>query len=287
MKEGRRRNAKTSKAYLALFICMSTKAVHLEVVADLSTDAFLAALDRFVAWRGIPSLIRSDCRTNFVGAARQLKTLFADEAVQGVLQSHVPCEWKFNPPAAPHFGGIWEAAIKSAKFHLKKVIGSQTFTMEELVTLVVRVEGVLNSRPLLSVSNDPNDLTALTPGHFLIGQPIMALPESDLANRPINRLTRWQLIKQAHQAFWTRWSREYLQTLQERQKWYVRNPDLVVGDMVVINSPARPPMAWQLGRVTEVHPGPDGVIRVATVKTIDGILKRPVVKLLKLPTSDN
>jgi len=286
VKEGRRRNSKTSKAYLALFICMTTKAVHLEVVSDLSTDAFLAALDRFVARRGIPSLIQSDCGTNFVGAARQLKMLFANEDVQGVLQSHVPCQWKFNPPAAPHFGGIWEAAIKSAKLHLKKVIGIQTLTMEELTTLVVRVEGVLNSRPVLPVSNDPNDLSALTPGHFLIGQPILTVPEPDFIDRPINRLTRWQLIKQAHQRFWTRWSREYLQTLQGRQKWYVRNPSLAVGDMVVINSPIRPPMAWQMGRITEVHPGPDGVIRVATVKTTDGILKRPAVKLVKLPTSE-
>uniref|UniRef100_A0A2S2P1X6 Integrase catalytic domain-containing protein n=1 Tax=Schizaphis graminum TaxID=13262 RepID=A0A2S2P1X6_SCHGA len=286
IKESQRRNSKTHKAYLGLFVCLSTKAVHLEVVTDLTTEAFLASFDRFVARRGIPVQIYSDCGTNYVGAAKQLKTLFHDAATKEALHARVPCQWRFNPPAAPHFGGIWEAAIKSTKLHLKKVVGNQVYTLEELMTLITRIEGVLNSRPLVAMSTDPNDLSVLTPGHFLIGQPILAIPEHDISDIPQNRLKRWQLVRQAFQSFWKRWSREYLHTLQSRQKWFHQNPSLGVGDVVVINSPSRPPLMWQLGRVIDVHPGADQVVRVATIKTAEGILKRPVVKLVKLPTDN-
>ncbi|XP_060842552.1 uncharacterized protein LOC132922848 [Rhopalosiphum padi] len=286
IKESQRRNSRTHKAYLGLFVCLSTKAVHLEVVTDLTTEAFLASFDRFVARRGIPVQIYSDCGTNYVGAAKQLKTLFHDAATKEALHARVPCQWRFNPPAAPHFGGIWEAAIKSTKLHLKKVVGNQVYTLEELMTLITRIEGVLNSRPLVAMSTDPNDLSVLTPGHFLIGQPILAIPEHDISDIPQNHLKRWQLVRQALQSFWKRWSREYLHTLQSRQKWFHQNPSLGVGDVVVINSPSRPPLMWQLGRVIDVHPGADQVVRVATIKTAEGILKRPVVKLVKLPTDN-
>ncbi|XP_060855348.1 uncharacterized protein LOC132933028 [Metopolophium dirhodum] len=195
----------------------------------------------------------------------------------------MPCKWHFNPPGSPHFGGIWEAAVKSAKTHLKKVIGAQVYTTEEFTTLITRIEGVLNSRPVLPLSSDPNDLGVLTPSHFLIGQPLLALPEKDIVDTPTNCLSRWQLLCQAQQSFWGRWSNEYLHTLQGRQKWFKQTQNLSVGDLVVINTPSRPPMAWQIGRIIQVHPGVDNIVRVATVKTQDAILKRSVVKLVRLP----
>ncbi|XP_060873756.1 uncharacterized protein LOC132947470 [Metopolophium dirhodum] len=283
VRESRRRGARTNKIYLAVFVCMSVKAVHLEAVSDISTDAFLAALDRFVARRGIPDSMYTDCGTNYVGAAKQLKKLFDEASNQHSLYGRIPCKWHFNPPGAPHFGGIWEAAVKSAKTHLKKVIGAQVYTTEEFTTLITRIEGVLNSRPIVPLSSDPNDLNVLTPGHFLIGQPLLALPEEDVVNTPTNRLGRWQLLRQAQQSFWRRWSHEYLHTLQGRQKWFRQTPNLMVGDLVVINTPSRPPMSWQIGRIIEVHPGEDNIVRVATVKTQEGTLKRPVIKLVKLP----
>jgi len=180
---------------------MSVKAIHLEIVTDLSTDAFLAALDRFVARRGIPANIYSDCGTNYVGAACQLKAFFWDAKTQNRVSSHLPCTWHFNPPATPHFGGIWEAVIKSMKYHLKHVIGQQVLTYEESHTLTTRIEGILNYRPITPASSDPHDLSALPPGNFLIGQPIHALPEPDTTDITITRLNRWQLIRQCHQSF--------------------------------------------------------------------------------------
>jgi len=218
VKECKRRNTRTTKVYISVFICMAVKAVHVEVVSDLTTEAFLAAMDRFVARRGVPTDLYSDCGTNYVGAARQLKTLLADTEVQNQLSSRIEFTWHFNPPAAPHFGGLWEAAIKGIKFYLKRVIGTQILTYEEFQTLVTRVEGILNSRPLTPVSTDPHDFETLTPGHFLIGQPISTIPEKEVTSVPMNRLTRWQLLRQLHQSFWKRWQREYLTTLQARQK---------------------------------------------------------------------
>ena len=287
LKETRRRNSRTTKAYLALFIRMSTKAVHLEMVSDLSTDAFLASLDRFVSRRGVPSDIYSDNGTNYVGAARQLKALFHDPELQSEVSNRVPSNWHFNPPAAPHFGGLWEAAIKSTKTHLRRVIGIQILTTEEFLTLITRIEGILNSRPLTAMSADPNDLQPLTPGHFLIGLPICALPEKNLTGAPVHRLDRWQLIRQCYQSFWRRWTTEYLTTLQGRVKWYKHNINLQVDDLVVVEAPHRPPTDWQMGRIIEVHPGKDGVVRVATVRTQNGTITRPVVKLVKLLVHDS
>ncbi|KAL4126593.1 hypothetical protein QTP88_010805 [Uroleucon formosanum] len=172
MRELRLRKSRVFKIYIAVFVCFSTKAVHLEIVSDLSTDAFLAAFDRFVARRGLPNDVYSDCGTNFVGANKQLRSLIhSAEGQIAIGNARATCDWHFNPPSAPHFGGLWEAAVRSTKRLLVRVIGSHIFTYEEFSTILVRVEAVLNSRPLTPASTDPHDLDCLTPGHFLIGQP--------------------------------------------------------------------------------------------------------------------
>lgn len=169
MRENRLRKSRTYKAYMAVFVCLSFKAVHLEIVSNLSTSAFLAAFDRFVARRGLPTTVYSDCGTNFVGAARQLRQLINSSSAQSTITSAKSyCEWIFNPPNAPHFRGLWEAAVRSAKRMLVRIMGTHMFTYEEFTTVLCRVEAVLNSRPLTPASTDPHDLESLSPGHFLI-----------------------------------------------------------------------------------------------------------------------
>ncbi|XP_008178496.1 uncharacterized protein LOC103307865 [Acyrthosiphon pisum] len=214
VKESKRRNARSTKCYVAIFICMAVKAVHIEVVSDLTTPAFLASLQRFVARRGIPSEIYLDCGTNFQGAESELRRLWSDPVAQNTFSNAIPCRWHFNPPAAPHFRGLWEAAVRSMKHHLKQVIGSQVLTFEEMSTITHRIEAILNSRPITPLSSDPNDLQALTPGHFLIGAPLVALPDSDVTQIPMNRLHRWQLLDQFHQSLWKHWSIDYLRSLK-------------------------------------------------------------------------
>jgi len=244
IKEGRRRNTRSVKCYLAIFVCMAIKAVHIEVVSDLSTPAFIAALHRFISRRGIPAHIYSDCGTNFQGADAVLRTQLRDLVVRELCSTQIPCQWHFNPPAAPHFGGLWEAAVKSTKYHLKRVIGTQLLTFEEMSTLAHRIEALLISRPLVPQSSDPGDLRVLTPGDFLIGCPLVALPEPDLTSTPMNRLSRWQLLTQFQQSFWKRWSSEYLTTLQGRSKWYRKQVNIAIGDLVIVHHPKTSPTHW-------------------------------------------
>lgn len=278
--QGRIRGAKTFKGYICLFVCMATKAIHLEVASDLSSDTFLAALRRFISRRGRCDHIYSDCGTNFVGAYKQLKSYMKSAAIQEGI------DWHFIPPLSPNFGGLWEAGIKSVKSHLSRVVGQQILTFEEFYTLLVQVEAVLNSRPLCPLSNDPNDLSVLTPGHFLTLEPLNSLPEPNLCDVKLGRLSRWQLIQRFQQEFWSRWHREYLHTLIQRSKWTEPSTTIKPDSLVLLKDELQPPLNWQVGRVVSIHPGSDGVTRVVTVKTAKGTFKRPVTKVCPLPVSD-
>lgn len=196
-------------------------------MSNLTTQAFLAALDRFVARRGLPVRLYSDCGTNFVGANNCLRKLFNDPTNRDYIAAHTSCEWNFNPPSAPHFGGLWEAAVKSTKAPLVRTIGAHIWSFEEFSTILCQIEAALNSRPLTSLSSDPNDLEYLTPGHFIIGRRLLAVPEEELGGQ-MNLKNRWKLLQQSFQYFWRRWSTEYLSTLQARGRWQSTQPNLKI-----------------------------------------------------------
>lgn len=289
IKDRKLRGAKLIKCYVCLFVCLATKAVHFELAIDLSTETFLSALRRFIARRGRPKAIYSDNGTNFVGAYAEIKKVIeflknSENKFQQFL-SNENITWKFNPPHAPNFGGLWEAAVKSMKTHLHRIVGNLHLHYEELLTILVQIEGILNSRPLCSLSSDPSDLKSLTPAHFIIGRPITALPEMDYTDHKEGYLKRYQLIQQSVQHFWHRWCKEYIGQLQQRSKWRI-NPSgkVQVGDLVLMHEDGNPPYRWPLGRITELHPGVDGIIRVASVKCRSSTLKRPITKLFPLPT---
>lgn len=275
----RHRGVRTSKAYICLFVCFSTKAIHLELASDLSSETFLAALQRFIARRGRCNCLYSDCGTNFVGANKILQDMMKTAATQEQI------EWHFNPPSAPHFGGLFEAGIKSVKSHLTRVIGQQVLSYEEFYTVLTLIESILNSRPLSPMTSDLEDITALTPGHFLTMEPLSPFPTPDMTATPINRLSRWQLLQRLHQEFWRRWHREYLHTLQQRSKWLDPSSTPKIGTLVLIKNENLPPCQWLLGRIISLRPGLDGVARVASIKTASGTLTRPLVKLCPLPVS--
>lgn len=188
------RGHKAVKAFIVVFVCLSSRAVHLDVASDYSADAFLVVLRQFVARRGLCRTLFSDCGTNFVGADSQLRNLFSAANAEGrriaTFAAQERIQWRFNPPAAPNFGGIWEAAVKSMKYHLRRVIGDSTLTYEEMATLLSQIEACLNSRPLQPLTDDPEDFAALTPGHFLIGSALSAVPEPSLGQEPPARLSR-------------------------------------------------------------------------------------------------
>lgn len=274
------RGAKTSKCYLCIFVCFCTKAVHLEVVSDLSTNAFILCLRRFISRRGKPNTIYSDNGKNFVGANNELnKLLKAEKRAVNEFACSEGITFKFSPAYAPHFGGIWEAGVKTAKFHLKRIAGNSSLTFEELYTLFAQIEAIMNSRPLTCMSSDPSDLLPLTPGHFLVGRPLTSLP-SPVTERI--SLTRYELIERLRQHFWNRWTKDYLTSLQQRLKWKTNGRGIVVGDLVLIMEDHQPPMRWLLGRVHQLYPGDDGVCRVVAIKTTNGIIKRAVTKICAL-----
>ncbi|XP_066156028.1 uncharacterized protein [Euwallacea fornicatus] len=289
IRDKRGRGARLSKCYVSVFICFATKALHLELVSDLSSESFLLAFRRFVARRGRPSHVYSDNGTNFVGANRELAELghFLIKESSKLANSYAQegVQWHFIPPQSPHFGGLWEAGVKSVKHHLKRVAGNANLTFEHLITLLAQIESILNSRPLSPLSQDPNDLTPLSPAHFLIGRSLTELPDPDLQHIPANRLSVFQRIQQIKQHFWTRWSKEYVSELQQRVKWKARQQDVQEGVLVLIKDDNLPPSKWRMGRVVAVHPGQDGVNRVATLRTSSGLVKRSFSKICPLPTN--
>lgn len=157
-------------------------------------------------------------------------------------------------------------------------------TFEELQSLFTRVEACLNSRPLTSISSDADNLLVLTPGHFLIGAPITAPP--DISNTPIHHpKNRWEHLQFMMQHFWKTWSQQYLHTLQTRHKWNSHKSNPKLGDLVLLMDNNTPPLSWKMGMITMLHPGNDGVVRVATIKTANSIFKRSLTKLCPLPVS--
>jgi hypothetical protein len=272
------------KSYICVIVCMCTKAVYIDCVSDLSTQALLACLRRFISRRGIPSDIVSDNGKNFVGLSNELKRLFKlcqSEDVQHFTSSQ-SIRWHFIPPYAPNFGGIWESAVKSTKTLLIRACKSAILNFEELTTLLCQIEALLNSRPLTPMSSDPSDIRALTPGHFLIGTEMLSIPESS-SNSSLTLSERWRLLQKMRSQFWARWSRDYLNQLQQRpRQWSSPSRDLRVGDLVIIHEPSSPPLRWNLGRVSQTFTGADRHVRVINIKTSFGEIRRPISKVTLL-----
>ncbi|XP_055603791.1 uncharacterized protein LOC129752026 [Uranotaenia lowii] len=286
------RRASPPKCFIAVFICFSTKALHLELVGDLTTSSFISALRRFVGYHGVPAEIHSDNAKNFIGAKHELRKLYdilhqrqSHEAIANEL-SQQSIEWRFIPPRAPNFGGLWEAAVRNVKTSLKRSIGLHQLSHEDFHTLLVQITSALNSRPLSPLTDDPSDVDALTPSHFLIGCPMTDLPEKDFRSVPTNRLTHYQQRQQLFQHYWQRWSREYLTELQTSSASCRRSP-IRVGSIVVLREDNVPPLCWPLARIIAVHPGHDNIVRVVTIKTATGIYKRSVYRLCPLPAEES
>ena len=281
VKIGRR----TEKRWGLIFKCLTTRAVHLELLTSIDSDAFLMALRRFTARRGTPAELYSDQGTNFRGAEKELATAFADMQpdLKDILARNHRIEFHFNPPASPHFGGAWEREIRSVKSTLRATIGAQTVTEEVLRTVLIEVEGILNSKPLGYVSSDISDLDPITPNHLLMGRPSSSLPPVVYPQSELLSRKRWRQSQILTDHFWSRFVRYYLPSLQPRQKWQKSTDNLAVDTVVMMADPQLPRALWSIGRVTKVNPGADGKVRSAEVKIGDRVYTRPVVRLIVLP----
>lgn len=191
------------------------------------------------------------------------------------------------PAHAPHFGGLWEAGVKSTKYHLKRVLGESKLNFEEFTTIVAEIEACLNSRPLYPQTEDPKDGQVLTPNHLVFAYKSATLPEPCSLTVPTRPVNRYPFLQRLLADFWRKWSQEYLTRLMHRSKWTKREENLRPDQIVLIKEDNLPPSKWLYGRITKVYPGKDGLVRVAEVKCKNSVLSRPIHKLCLLPIVDN
>ncbi|XP_062540821.1 uncharacterized protein LOC134208883 [Armigeres subalbatus] len=270
------------KRYVAVFTCLVVRAVHLEVAYDLSSESCIMAIRRFSRRRGSPVNIFSDNGTNFVGANRELqKQIQQINLASAGTFTDARTKWSFNPPSAPHMGGVWERMVRSVKEAMAALNDGRKLTDEILWTVVVETEGLINSRPLTYMPQEINSTEALTPNHFILGC-------STGAHEPLEPPTNvgqvlrssFQRSQQLADVAWKRWVNEYFPTINKRTKWLDDVRSVKVGDLVYVSEGKR--RSWIRGFVEETIPGKDGRVRQAVVRTASGKPRRPVIKLAVL-----
>ncbi len=279
-----RRGRSMVKRYGVLFTCLTIRAIHLEVAPSLDTDACVNAIRRFVCRRGHVSVIRSDNGTNFTGAEKELR-----EALQNLNQATIQEEmlkreiqWIFNTPGASHHGGAWERQIRTVRKVLNSVLRQQVLDDDGLHTLFCEVESIINDRPITKMSDDPNDLEALTPNHLLLMRKQASLPPGVFKKDEVYAKRRWKQIQYLTDLFWHRWTLEYLPLLQERQRWSRLKRNFEIGDIVLIMVSSAPQNSWMMGRIIKTMPDSKGNVRSVGVQTKSSTLNRPISKICLL-----
>lgn len=270
------------KCWIVLYTCAVYRAIHMELLTSLSTEAFLQTFRRFVARRGRPSIIYSDHGTNFGGAS----TMFSDPKLAKLKEKILVQDitWKFIPPASPWWGGWWERLIGCVKQILRKVLGQASLNFEELYTILCDAEGLINSRPLTTLSEDTEDLVPLTPSMFLQGIKETGLPDLDHLEK-VNLRKRLRYLQKLKRDLRSRFRIEYLGQLKNSKGSAKSGKIIAVGDIVLVGHDNQKRLYWPLARVIEIYPGRDGQVRVAKVKTMSGFLIRPVQRLYPLEIS--
>ena len=274
---------RTEKRWGIIFKCMTTRAVHLDLLESLDADAFLMAYNRFYPRKGTPYEMLCDCGTNFKGADSELKAALEqlEPEIKRKLAEH-KVRFRFNPPNAPHFGGTWEREIRSVKATLATILKGPSIRESVLRTILVDIEGILNSKPLGYVSSDVADPDPITPNMLLMGRRDPSSPPViyDEAQRLTRR--RWRQCQLLADQFWRRFLRYYLPTLQSRHKWQQEVRALKVGDVVMIADPQMARAQWPVGWISQVLQGKDGRIRVVKVMVKDREYTRPVSRIVFL-----
>lgn len=293
-----KRGRGTEKVYGCIFVCLTCRAIHIEDVGSLESDAFIQALRRFISIRGAVKEVWSDNGTNFTGGEREIRDAIQDldhDIIERSLHEkdvEWHCQpltkWHFHPPTASHMSGVWERLIRSVRGTMKAILGHPHafVTRETLRTVFAETVGILNSRPLCPSSDDPNDWEPITPSHLLQQRQGMSLPPGDFQDGDLYSRKQWRRGQILSNHFWARWLREYLPLLQERKKWVLKRRNLAVNDLVLVVTENAPRGHWLLGRVTKVFPGKDDLVRTAEVKTKNSTLLRPISKLCLLEESN-
>ena len=250
----------------------------MDFVVSLSTEAFLAALHRFICCRGRPSTIYSDNGTNFTGTDRVFENLNWTEIQKTCAVKRI--QWIFNPPSAAWWGGWWERLVRTVKDLLKRMLGRERVDIEGLRTCLSTVESTMNQRPLTTVNEDPDDLVPLTPAMFLCGLPVSDFPEYiEFSSEQLQNVHkgRSMLLRELQKRFRNEYLSQLVQRSRERKGLTIN-----VGDVVLIGQDNRKRLDWPLGRVLALLSGKDGKVRIARLKTMHGELVRPIQRFYPL-----
>ena len=284
------------KRYGTLFTCFSLRAIHIEVVHSLTTDSFILALRCFIARRGEVRSIRSDNGTNFVGADNEFKKAIKEmdeEKIQSFLTEN-GCDWigwSRNPPTASHMGGVWERQIRSVREILNSLLKNHAHILndESLRTLLLEAEAIVNSRPLtVDNINDPNSIP-LSPTQLLTLKSKLVLPPPGVFQKEdLYARKRWRRVEYLACQFWQRWRKEFLSSLQERQKWNTTRRNFQVGDIVLLQDDEQVRNHWPRGIVTETFPDSEGLVRSVKLRVANSKTPtmRPIAKLVLLVEAD-
>ena len=280
-----------SKRWAIMFSCLNTRAVHVEVIEDMSASCFINALRRFISLRGHVKEFYSDRGTNFVGAVSEMglnKINVEDTECKRFLYQHGTV-WRFSAPHSSHMNGAWERMIGIARRILDSMFSStdcKSLTHEVLCTLMAEVTCIMNSRPITTVSNDSSSPTDLSP-NMLLTQKVNSdiEPYNNFSIRDMYR-SQWRQVQVLANQFWKRWKDQYLQTLQLRKKWPNLSSNIQKGDVVLMKDSRSPRIHWPVGIVEEVYPSSDGLVRKVSVRVIfEGkpvVYTRPVTQLILL-----
>ena len=280
-----RRNFATKKCWVLICTCLVSRAVHLEPLPSLDIVAFKNAFRRFTCIRGQCKIIRTDRGTNFVGAFNQTK----DTELQNILQNE-EVKWIFNPPKAPHFGGVFERKIGAVKRVLDGCLqqaSSVTLSRDEFTTFLAEAASVVNSTPMSAISSDPNDPLPISPSTLLLQREecqdhtLEDFTESDLLSYGRRR---WRRVQFLASQFWECWRRDYVQSLTHRYKWNKERKSLQIGDVVLIKDDLAKRNAWPIGRVKSVKSSSDGYVRSVTL-TLPRHNRSPAERELERPIS--
>ena len=292
---------KELKRYSAMFTCLESRAVHIEITNSMETDSFILALRCFIARRGNVRSI-TDNGTNFVGAHNELKKAFSEmnhQQIQHFL-ANTGADWLIwsrNVPAASHMGGVWERQIRSARSILASLLKNHGTCLkdESLHTLMTEVEAIVNSRPLtVETISDPQNLIPLSPSNLLTMKSRVIMPPPGSFVRPdLYNRRQWRRVQHLADEFWSRWRKEFLSTLQARSKWTIKKRNFKINDIVLIQTDATR-NSWPMGRILEINKDENNIVR--SVKLLIGkkgssftsrILERPISKLVLLVDAEN
>lgn len=270
VKQGRRE----LKRYGLLFTCKCSRALHIKLLNDMTTDGFINALRTFIAVRGNVQQLRSGQGTNFIGTKREF--LEAVKKMNSECLKQLGCEFVVNPPSASHMGGAWERQIRRVRRVLTAILdqSSRRLDSASLRTYLYKVMAIINSRPLTAhLLNDPAEPQPLTPNHILTMKSSIIFPQpGEFVKEDVYLRKRWRKVQHQANEFWSRWKREYLLNLQMRQKWHKIHQNAQVNDVVIVQDDFAPRNEWKLAKVTEVYPGNGGCVRKLQLSFSDSAL---------------